>query len=50
MFEKVHSFPCRLLAAKCSLPGTLEALMMGKTLGYCKVYSLEEMLSVGLPW
>ena len=21
-----------------------------KTLGYCKVYSLEEMLSAGLPW
>ena len=50
MFEKMRSFPCCLLAAKCSFPGTLEVLMMGKTLGYRKVYSLEEMHSVGQPW
>lgn len=47
--EKHISFLFCLLATECRFHGALKALMI-KTLGYCKVYSLEEMLGGGQPW
>lgn len=43
---KYSSFRYCLMATEYSFQGALETLMV-QTLGYCKVYSLEEMLDGG---